>query len=301
MYHHLSRDQRVSLATLLREGYTQKDAAEAIGVHPSTICRELARNTERNYHARHAHVLARRRRQSAKVHYRKIEGSDMLARTIEQQLSPLVSPEVVAHVVGIHHQTIYTWIYRSRTDLRKQLPYKGKKRRRYGKKREKYEGWTRHVYSIHERPVTHLAWEGDTIKGQGRARLLTHIERKSLYTKAALIPDGTADTVHALLKRSPLSGTITYDRGSEFALWKMIERDTGTPVFFADPHAPWQRPKNENTNGRIRRVFPKRFDFSTITQRDVDRVVRLMNHTPRKSLSWRTPAEVFKEISCTSA
>lgn len=106
--------------------------------------------------------------------------------------------------------------------------------------------------------------------------------------------------VHATLADAPLEGTVTYDRGSEFALWKMIERDTPARIFFADPHSPWQRGKNENTNGRIRRVFPKRFDFSTITQRQLDRVVAKMNRTPRKSLSWRTPEEVFKELCCVS-
>ena len=87
--------------------------------------------------------------------------------------------------------------------------------------------------------------------------------------------------------------SFTFDRGSAFSLWRMIERDTGATVYFAHPRAPWERGTNENTNGRLRRVFPKGFDFSTITQRDVDRVVLLMNHTKRKCLGWRTPYEVF--------
>jgi IS30 family transposase len=118
--------------------------------------------------------------------------------------------------------------------------------------------------------------------------------------RADLIPDGTADTIHAILTQRPLPGTITYDRGSEFALWKMIERDTNVSIYFARAHHPWERGKNENTNGRLRRVFPKRFDFSTITQRQLDRIVHTMNHTPRKSLSWRTPAEVYQKLCCGS-
>lgn len=300
MYHHLSRDQRVSLATLLRAGYTQKETALALGVHPATVCRELKRNGEGHYHATHAYVLSRTRRVHAKVVYRKIENNTVLRTLLERRLEPLISPEVAAHEVGIHHQTIYSWIYRSRPDLRVKLPYRGKKRRRYGKKREKYSGWTRHVRSINERTESTLSWEGDTIKGSTKSRLLTHVERTSLYTRVDIMSDGTADSVHAVLKDNPLYGTITYDRGSEFALWSMIERDTQVTVFFADPYSPWQRGKNENTNGRLRRVFPKKYDFSTLTQRQLDRVVHVMNHTPRKSLSWRTPAEVFKEISCTS-
>ncbi len=239
-------------------------------------------------------------RSHTKVAYRKIENDSTLRTLLERRLEPLISPEVVAYEVGIHHQTIYAWIKRSRPDLRVQLPYHGKKRRRYGKKREKYSGWTKHVHSIDERPDTTVSWEGDTMKGKTLSRLLTHVECTSLYTRVDIVPNGTADAVHAVLKKKPLSGTITYDRGSEFALWRMIERDTSSLIYFADPYSPWQRGKNENTNGRLRRVFPKRSDFSTLTQRQLNRVVNLMNHTPRKSLSWRTPAEVYKKLCCTS-
>jgi len=230
---------------------------------------------------------------------RKIENDTVLAERIAARLDPLVSPETVAHEEELAHETIYAWIYRSRTDLKKKLPQRGRKRRRYGSKREAKQGWTRDVRSIRERVLLKENWEGDTIKGSTRARLLTHVEHKSLYTRADLIADGTADSVHKALKTQPLEGTITYDRGSEFALWRMIERDTGISIYFADPHHPWQRGKNENTNGRLRRVFPKKFDFGTIEQRDVDRVVEKMNHTPRKSLFWRTPCEVYGRC-CTS-
>lgn len=301
MHHHIRRDDRIALAALLREGLNQSDIARHLGVHRSTVCRELSRNADGGYHATHAAVLARERRTRSKVWYRKIENNPVLAKRIERMLHPLVSPEVVAHEIGIHHQTIYAWIYRTRPDLAERLPYRGKKRRRYGKKRAKYEGWTMSVRPIDDRPETPRSWEGDTVQGKTRSRLLTHVERHSLYTRADLITDGTADAVHALLKRRPLADTITYDRGSEFALWKMIEKDTDATVFFAHAHHPWERGKNENTNGRLRRVFPKGFDFSTISQRDVDRVVRLMNRTPRKSLDWRTPAEVFKEVCCVSS
>lgn len=302
MYRHFNRDDRVALGALLRAGLSRSKIANELGVHRSTITREVARNQKYSggYHAWSADVIAKKRRRGSKMAYRKIETNDTLRVYIEEKLHPLVSPEVIAHDRGIHHQTIYSWIYRSRPDLKTKLPYHGKKRRRYGRKREKYSGWTKSVHSINERVEGILSWEGDTVKGGTRVQLLTHVERKSLYTRADLIPDGAADTVHAVLKKTPLDGTITYDRGSEFALWKMIERDTKVSIYFAHAHHPWERGKNENTNGRLRRVFPKRFDFSTITQRQLDGVVHLMNHTPRKSLNWRTPADVFKELCCTS-
>lgn len=232
---------------------------------------------------------------------RKIENNDELRARIEKRLHPLVSPEVVAHEQGIHHQTIYSWIERSRPDLKRKLPYRGKRRRKYGKHRSQKQGWTRLVRSIDEREEAEVSWEGDTMCGKGRARLLTHVERDSLYTQVHLLPDGTAPTVHKTMKHADITGTITYDRGSEFALWKMIESDTKATVYFADAHAPWQRGKNENTNGRLRRVFSKKTDLGTITARQLKDVVRMMNTTPRKSLSWQTPEEMFmKKMRCSS-
>jgi len=304
MYSHINRDQRIALGTLLRAGYNRKEVAHELGINPGTVTRELKRNQteEFGYHAMHANVLARERRKRSKQKFRMIENDPALSEKIESKLHPLRSPEVIAHEVGIVHQTIYSWIERTRPDLKKLLPYRGKKRRRYGGKRQQKQGWTRNVRSIDERKESILSWEGDTVKGQTKVQLLTHVERTSLFTVADLIMSGTADIVHATLKdHQKIVGTTTYDRGSEFSLWEMIERDTKTTIYFAHAHHPWERGKNENTNGRLRRVFPKRFDFSTITQRQLNEVVYMMNHTKRKSLSWQTPAEVFEKISCTSS
>ena len=300
MHKHLNRDDRIALGALKRAGFNQSAIARELGVHRSTISRELKRNPKprSGYHACNADVQARQRRKLSKVQHRKISGA--LEREIINQLDPLVSPETVAHSLGIHHQTIYAWLYRERPELLPQLPQRGRKRRRYGSKRAKKQGWTRLVRSIHDKPKVTLSWEGDTIKGNTLAQVLTHVECSSLYLRADLMPNGTADSVHATLRQKPISDQIIYDRGPEFALWKMIERDTGAVIFFADPHHPWQRGKNENTNGRLRRVFPKKFDFATITQKQLDQVVHRMNHTPRKSLGWRTPAAVFEEICCNS-
>lgn len=309
MYHHITRDKRVALAALLRAGYSQRQAAKELGVHQSSVSRELGRNAEAGtaYHSAQAAFLARHRRERSKATLRKIENDPALADRIEQCLEPLVSPEVVAHDLPVSHESIYCWIYRSRPDLKIQLPQRGKKRRRYGSKREQKQGWTRDVRSIHERSVgaenrsQARHFEGDTIRGP-RSALLTLTDRKSRFEEAVKIPYEGCDPVHgAIIARRKKLGarSFTFDRGSAFSLWRMIEQDTNATVYFADPHAPWQRGTNENANGRLRRVFPKGFDFDTITQRDVNRVVRLMNHTKRKCLDWRTPCEVFKG-RCTS-
>jgi transposase, IS30 family len=300
MHRHFNREDRIALGALKRAGLSCTEIGRQLGFNRSSVGRELRRNQKPRggYHALNADIQSIARRKHAKCHYRKIDTA--VGMVIAKRLHPLVSPEVIAHELTIHHQTIYNWLYRERRDLLPLLPQRGRKRRRYGSKRTKKQGWTRLVKSIHDRPESGLSWEGDTVKGSTKTQLLTHVERTSLYTRADLIPNGTADVVQATLRRTPVPGVITYDRGSEFALWQMIERDTGTTIFFADAHAPWQRGKNENTNGRLRRVFPKRFNFATITQKQLDDVVHLMNHTPRKSLGWRTPASVFKERCCVS-
>lgn len=290
------------LGTLLREGLNQSEIANRLGVHRSTISREFKRNAKDagGYHATHAAVLAQKRRKESKLGSRLLENNKRLADTVEALMDPVVSPECIAEHVGIHHQSIYAWVYRSRSDLKERLPYQGKKRRKYGGNREEKQGWTKDVRTIHERVEDVLNWEGDSVCGKGKSNLITHVECASLYLDVRKVPDGTADSVHATLKQNPLPGTTTYDRGGEFALWKMIERDTDTTIFFADAHAPWQRGKNENTNGRLRRVYHKRFDFDTLENKELQALVELMNHTPRKSLNWRTPAEVFKQLCCVS-
>lgn len=272
-----------------------RDIGARIGMDGSAVSREVKRNSDANgiYNVARAHKQARRRRRESKTHTRMIENDADLARQIEQALDPLMPPETIAHTHNVHHQTIYDWLDRSRPDLKDQLPQRGRKRRRYGSHRAQRPGWQRNLRLIDDRPETPVMWEGDTIEGKTRARVLTHVERNSLYLDARLVPDGTADSIQTALKNTAFTGSITYDQGREFALWEMIEQELNAIVYFAHPHSPWERPTSENTNGRLRRAFPKGFDFSTIHQRDLDAVVHKMNHTPRKSLSWQTPAEVY--------
>lgn len=309
MYTHLKRDKRIALAALLRAGYSKRYAAREIGVHHSTVCRELERNPiiKGRYHAGHADVLARVRRKRSKMAYRTIENDTELESRIAKRLHPLVSPEVIAHDEPVSHMTIYAWLYRSRPDLLPRLPQRGKIRRRYGSKRAGKQGWLQWVRSIDVRPLIADQrlrvgdFEGDTVRGRNGS-LLTLTDRKSRYEVAAKIPGDYCDPVYAAIaarKNKLYAQSFTFDRGSCFSLWRMIEEDTKALVYFAHPRSPWERGTNENANGRLRRIFRKRFDFATVKQRDIDAVVRLMNHTKRKCLDWRTPCEVF-ERCCTS-
>jgi IS30 family transposase len=309
MYSHLTQEDRISLSALLRAGLSQAGAARQLGKDPSAISRELGRNSKENgsYHAIHATKLSRERRKISKFDSRKIENNPKLIKKIESILDPLTSPEAVSWDTSVSHETIYAWIYRSRPDLILKLPYQGKKRRIYGSKRGKKQGWAQNMRPIESRPkgATNRSrrhhWEGDTAKGKNGA-VLTHIERKSRFFVADLLPNEKASityekTNESLLRYEPKS--ITYDRGSSFALWRMTEKALKTKVYGCNPHCFWEKGTVENTIGRLRRVFPKKFDFSTITQEDLDKVVWKMNHTKRKCLGRRTPCEVFGKC-CTS-
>jgi len=310
MHHHLNREQRAALAVLHRSGSQNAEIARMLGVHPSTIGRELERNMTEDgtYHAAHARVLARDRRKTSKHSARLLENDERLATLVEALLHPLVSPEVIAGQLGIVHETIYAWIDRSRPDLRDRLPRRGKKRRRYGAKRQTKQGWTRLVRPIDERPTivslrTRIGdFEGDTVRGRNGA-ILTHTDRTSRYEILHKIPNEGCDVIHAAVKRDDRlqsAETITYDRGSGFAIWRMIERDTDATVYFAHPRAPWERGTNENSNERVRRVYEKGSDLGMVSQEDLEAVADLMNHTPRKCLGGRTPCAVFKKACCIS-
>ena len=144
-------------------------------------------------------------------------------------------------------------------------------------------------------------WEGDTVYGGvGKGLLVTQVDRKSRYLRASLLQSResklTKDTIVSMLYGFPVH-SISLDNGSEFSEFRALEAELNTQVYFAEPHKPWQRGTNENTNDILRFFFPKGFDFHSIEQDDVDFVVDLINNRPRKCLGWKTPAEVFFEKS----
>lgn len=309
MYKHFILDDRFTLATLLNNDHEQLEIAQIMGRSESSISREVSRNSrpDGKYEPRYAHKMARLRRKHSKINSRKIENDKKLAERIEKQLHPLVSPEVIAHDEDVCHETIYAWICRSRPDLKNRLPQRGKKRRRYGSKREKKQGWTVKVRNISEQPLgaknrSRLRhYEGDTIRLNGGA-ILTHTDRKSRFEIAHLVPDEKTETAYAIIKDDETlkkAKSITYDRGSTFALWRMIEEQIEGKVYFANAHHPWERATNENSNQRLRRVFPKGTKYNTITKEDILNTVWTMNHTKRKCLNWRTPCQVYGGC-CTS-
>ena len=160
--------------------------------------------------------------------------------------------------------------------------------------------------NISERPVAienrrcFSHWESESVLGlKGSGGIATHVERKSRFTIAVKLSDQCADTVTSATVKAFSSipeqwqKTLTVDNGKEFSDFKGIEDGTGMKVFFCDPHSPWQRGTNENTNGLIRHYFPKGIDWRTVPKKKLVAAIEKLNNRPRKCLNYQTPSEVF--------
>lgn len=307
-YTHLTREERFCLEELLQKGLSMRAIARMLGRSASTISRELKRNSSRKgYQPYYAYVQAVRRR-------RKTKGSE-LQRNPEKQayviekLNLYWSPEQIANrwkreyphsSLGI--STIYRHI------RRKLLPGISRKThlRRRGKKiihrDSKYNTihpdriipeWPEEI----RRRLRVGDWEGDTINGaRGKGAAVTMVDRKTGFLCGRIIHSKDAATTRQAILDA-LDGlpvlSLSLDNGSEFADFRDIEAQLGAPVFFAEPHKPWQRGVNENANDLLRFFFPKGCDFTAVSQHDFDRVVALINARPRKRFNWLSPRDLF--------
>ncbi len=306
MHKHIKRDDRVCIALMLKQDYTHTEISKELDFHRTTISREIERNSDKNgiYRVHTANKRAKENRRNSKTKKRIIDNNKEIKSKVIKYLKQDWSPEQCSEVFGItSHMTIYRYIGRH-PELKKYLRRQGKKRRKYGTKLNlsRYQANKR---SIHERSFEVKSrkrigdWEGDTIVGKERKlRIVTYVDRMSGYLVAALTT-AKADDIHLLAKQqfnNKPCFTITYDNGPEFALHKMIEKDTKSLVYFADKGKPQQRGCNENINGLLRQYFPKGSSFAIITNKDVQRVVHKLNSRPRKRLSYLTPRQVFEWV-----
>lgn len=315
-FSHLTSSDRARLASLKRAGLRQKQIAKQLDKDPSTISRELRRNqTKRGYHARIANQKAGRRRLRANQRFRKLRPKAKLTKYVAKRLKRYWSPEQIAgrlmYETGkpiVSYNTIYDYI-RAHKALKRYLRHQKPYRHHYGtRKREKQREHDKKRW-IDTRPkvVNERGrigdWEGDTVLGKGHGpRLLTYTERKSGKAKALKVIGGkglSADVTNKTeqwAKSIPKSKllTTTYDNGTEFSNHEVIEKRTGTTVYFAHPYHSWERGTNENTNGLYRQFFPKKHDLTNTSQKDIDRATRLLNTRPRKRHHYQTPDEVFR-------
>lgn len=312
MASHLTIKEREIISQMQYGRRKATGIARRLGRHRSTIYRELARNRDsRGYSAVRAQGRAEaRRRDRPLVH--KMD-RPKLRREVCQGLTNYWSPEQVAGRMRrcrhrqssslVSHQTIYSWI-KKQPDCRYWqgfLRFAGKRRKRRDRR-----GKIPRTVQIDRRPavVNHRSrygdWEGDTVLGtRRRSALVTHVERKSGYLLSAKIEARRSEAVnrasYELFQSIParLRRTLTLDNGKEFAGYEDLSRWIGMAIYFAQPYAAWQRGTNENTNGLLRQLFPKRTDFDQVTPRELSSVVQLINDRPRKRLKFRTPNEVL--------
>ena len=311
-YSQLTYEQRYLIYNLLKIGFTQARIAQLVGVHRSTISRELRRNTgKRGYRFKQAQRIAEQRRNKAK---KRITSSDWAL--IDGHLKMDFSPEQTAHWVLDHHgvQVSPEWIYKHIWDDKRQGGYLYQHLRRkknYRKRSQKVDnrGKIPHQKHIEERPAIVDRrerigdWEADTIIGKGmKGAIVTLVDRKSRFLRMGLVEKRTKEAVKEitidLLKGYPVH-TITFDNGKEFAAHEEIAQALEADTYFAHPYASWERGTNENTNGLIRQYIPKETDFRKLTDSDITFIEYRLNTRPRKCLSFTPPMVFLKNHCCT--
>ncbi len=311
-YVQLTQLQRYQIYALLKMGHLQSDIARSLGVHKSTISRELRRNRgKRGYRPKQAQQFANERQNKAKA---RIKPEDW--KLVESLIALDWSPEQISdhcrdnQSMHISHEWIYQYIYQDKRDggnLWEHLRCRKKRKKRYGSYEKR--GQIPNRTMIDERPKVAADrsrlgdWEADTIIGKGgRGAIVTLVERKSRYLRMGLVKQRTKEAVQeaiiSLLAGFPVH-TITCDNGKEFASHEAVAEELGAKVYFAHPYASWERGTNESTNGLIRQYFPKHKEFCDLRPEDVAFVEKRLNTRPRKCLSFSSPMVFLKNHGCT--
>ena len=308
-YTQLTREQRYQIYALKKAGHSQSEIAKLIGVHKSTINRELGRNCgQRGYRPKQAHQFSEQRSQS-KHHQRiKTETWDL----VESQLRLDWSPEQISGWLRrteqptVSHERIYQYVLADKKaggDLYQHLRCQKQRKKRYGTRDRR--GQIAGRQSIEDRPVivdqrSRLGdWELDTIIGKGHKQAIVSLtDRTARLALFAKVEKKTAEEVSATIIRllSPYTDkvlTLTSDNGKEFTQHEEISKALGAEFYFAHPYSSWERGTNENMNGLIRQYFPKDCDFRTVTDGDIQIAMEKLNNRPRKCLGYQTPNEVF--------
>jgi transposase, IS30 family len=316
---YLSFAEREEIALARAGGQSMRQIAARLGRSPSTISRELARNAHGGvgYRASTAHALAYHRASRPKA--AKLVTNPVLRERVERDLEKNYSPEQIAGRLRVEfpgqpemwvsHETIYQSLYvQSRGALRRELTRHlrtGRALRRPSRQPGQRKNRIPDMVNISARPpeVADRAvpghWEGDLLIGKRNTTAVgTLVERTTGYTMLVHLPDGytpekVRDALAAKIQTLPeiLRASLTWDQGPEMRDWKEVSVDAEIDIFFCDPHAPWQRGTNENTNGLLRQYFPKGTDLSVHSATDLDWVATELNDRPRKRLGFMKPIE----------
>jgi IS30 family transposase len=298
-----------------------RQIARGLGRAPSSISREIARNTALWWRYR-AHTSDQRAWDRAlRPKPCHLARHPQLARLVAQKLRLEWSPQQIAgwlarefgddESMRVSHETIYKSLFiQARGVLKKQLTAHLRRGRMVRRSRNYANngpgrGQIRDAVSIRERPAQAQDravpghWEGDLLVGAGPSYVATLVERKSRFLMLVKVPGSETQAVVAALTRrvrklpKQLRRSLTWDRGKEMAGHKDFSLATDAKVYFCDPHSPWQRGSNENTNGLLRQYFPKGTDLSGYTQAQLDKVALKLNQRPRETLEFQTPADTL--------
>ena len=328
----LTQAGRAAIQVRRSDGWCPARIAADLGVHRSSVTRELARNTHGGrYQAARAHAMTLQRRRRPKQ--RKLGEDGPLRAAVVERLNNRFSPEQVSHDLRrafagrddmqVSHETIYQALYvQGKGALREEL--KLEKALRSGRLNRRPRSklptrgnrtWIGPDAHISTRPaeVADRAvpghWEGDLVIGAaGRSALITLVERATRYALIRRLPmtHDSATVATSLVEMmsslpASLRRTLTWDQGSEMASHASFTLATGCTVYFADPHSPWQRGTNENTNGLVRDIHPKGTDFNHVTDAEIAETERLLNIRPRETLDWHTPADRLNQLLAVAA
>jgi len=320
-YRQLQPEDRITMASMRQQGFSARAMARVLKRSPSTITRELARNTLRAFpyasHTAQVACVSRRvaARPTAKLDFDGV-GWGVVRTLLDWKWSPQQIAATLKRVFPdeperhVSHETIYTAIYaQPRGELRKQLVAclrQGRGTRMPRTRGEDRRGQIPDMVSIHVRPpevddrVMPGHWEGDFIKGAGnKSSVGVLVERTSRLVLLAKMEDATAVSALAGFSSKlnsiarPLRQSLTYDQGKEMSRHVELASQTGVKVYFCDPHSPWQRGTCENTNGLIRQYLPKGTDIGMFSQDELDGIADSLNTRPRATHDWHTPLEVF--------
>ena len=325
----LSLADRVHIEVAVKMGRSMRAIAADLGRQPSTITREVKSHArpDGRYLAKRAHAIAfeeARRPQPSKIEANPVLKAAILADLLGKKKW---SPEQIAGrlrrdhpgepAMNVHHETIYRWIYlQPRGELKREVTAalrSGRAMRRPHKHgRANGQGQIPDMVSIHDRPPvddpdgTRIPghWEGDLIIGKNNGSAIgTVVERATSYLLLLNLPHGRGveHVTTALVQRlaelpDHLRQSLTWDQGKELSDHKRVSIDAAIEVYFADPHTPWHRPSNENTNGLLRQYFPKGTDLALHTAEDLAEVEAAMNDRPRKRLDFAKPQELMTQL-----
>jgi IS30 family transposase len=312
--------EREEISRALVTGHSIRSIAARIGRAPSTVSREIKRNGgQASYRASQADSAACERAHRPKRC--KLAQNRALAGIVAEKLRALWSPEQIAgwlkHTYPgdesrhVSHETIYRTLFiQARGALKKELLQhlrrtRPMRRSRHYTQKTEIHGRIIDAISISERPASAEDravpghWEGDLLIGSHNSQIATLVERQTRYVMLVKVPTKDTQTVvNTLVKNArklpqELYKSLTWDRGTEMHGHKQFTLATDIKVYFCDPKSPWQRGTNENTNGLLRQYLPKGIDVSTYSQAKLNGVARQLNERPRKTLGYRTPAEMF--------